>query len=99
MGTLLDIVACAMNSGWYTLHMVSRRPATNVARLTAARERLDLGAGLSKRDIAAMLGVTTKTIDRLVIAGQFPRADLRFNARTIRWSARSVRHLIDGAAA
>jgi predicted DNA-binding transcriptional regulator AlpA len=46
-----------------------------------------------------MLGVTTKTIDRLVIAGQFPRADLRFNARTIRWSARSVRHLIDGAAA
>jgi predicted DNA-binding transcriptional regulator AlpA len=76
--------------------MVTRKDSVTLPKLASARERLNAGAGLAKRDIAALLGVTTKTVDRLVISGRFPRADLRFNARTIRWSARSVRHLIDG---
>jgi predicted DNA-binding transcriptional regulator AlpA len=76
--------------------MVTRTDSAPLSKLASARERLDTGAGLAKRDIAALLGVTTKTVDRLVIAGKFPRADLRFNARTIRWSARSIRHLIEG---
>jgi hypothetical protein len=61
-----------------------------------ARERLDAGAGLTKLDLALLLSVSTKTVDRLIAAGKLPAPDMVFNARLLRWSAKVVRPIVDG---
>jgi hypothetical protein len=77
----------------------AERPSDPPQPIQEARARLDAGAALSKDDLAALIGVSKKSIDRLVKTGSLPGPDLLFNLRTIRWSAKSVRRFIDGAAA
>jgi hypothetical protein len=64
-------------------------------RLADARARLDAGAHLDKGDLAVLLNITTRTVDRWVKDGLLPPADMTVNARTVRWFARSVRPAID----
>jgi hypothetical protein len=70
---------------------------SNALAVQAARQRLDAGAALSKSDLALLIGLSSKSVDRLVATGKLPEPDLRFNLRTIRWSANSVRKFIDGS--
>src|SRR5262245_10166941 len=64
-------------------------------RVRRARVLLDEGGAMRKADVASLVGVTTRTLDNWIAAGTFPRPDLRFSARTLKWSAELVRkHLM-----
>lgn len=65
-------------------------------RIQAARDRLDGGAALSRDDLAVLLGVSVKSVDRMAAKGALPAPDVVLNLRCIRWSAKSVRPFIDG---
>ena len=59
--------------------------------IAAAKARLDAGGALSKSEIALLVGVSVKSLDRWVKSGSFPGPDLIMNQRCIRWSAKVVR--------
>jgi hypothetical protein len=65
-------------------------------RLADARARLDAGAALDYADLSLLLGVSKKSLARMVEAGTIPAPDLCFNKRVLRWSAKLVRPIVDG---
>lgn len=72
------------------------KPIPDRERIQAARNRLDVGAALNREDLAILLGVSLKSVDRMVAAGTLPAPDLVMNLRCVRWTAKSVRRFIDG---
>lgn len=70
----------------------------NPVKIKAARDRLNIGAALSKQDIAALVGVTARSVERWVAEGSFPQPDICIGERLIRWSAAIVRPFVDGKA-
>lgn len=67
-------------------------------RVRLARMRMDQGAALAKADVAALVGVTTRTVDTWMKAGRWPRPDLVFSSRCKKWSPASVRRQLAGGA-
>lgn len=54
-----------------------------------------VGAFVTKRQIADLLGVTTRTTTRWLAEGRMPPPDVRINARVIRWKVSSVREFLE----
>lgn len=45
---------------------------------------------LRREAVAAMLDVRPRTFDRMVSMGQFPTADIKLNAKLVRWKRSTV---------
>ena len=64
-------------------------------RINAAKQaRIDLGEELiTATEIAHMLRVSRRTVDRLVQAGHLPRP-IKFNRKLARWRASDIRKFL-----
>ncbi len=49
-----------------------------------------VGAVYGPGEVAALLGVSTRSLERYIAAGTFPPPDLRLSKRCLRWTARTV---------
>lgn len=64
--------------------------------IRSARARMDAGAALSKAEVALLAGVSTRTVDSWMKAGRWPRPDLVFSPRSMKWSPALVRRQLMG---
>lgn len=66
--------------------------------IRSTRARMEAGAALSKAEVALLAGVSARTVDSWMKAGRWPRPDLVFSSRCMKWSPALVRRRLAGGA-